>query len=154
MVQLLRISVSSVRWTSTLHQLPDQFGIRRRELERRQLLARNPPDLLAKERRRLTDEIAFEEMQLQRAARVRVGDRQNLVPDTHLAPEFFLYLARQAESAGLVSFAFAARKLPIACEVSVLQPAGDEKELPPLDDRGGHDDAGSIGHASGRGWNG
>ncbi len=111
------------------HQDRDQLRVGRRKLERREFLAPHPPHLLTEHRPRLPEHLAPEEMELDRALRIRVRRAEDFRADPRWDIQLFEQLARQAVLQRLVLVAFAAGKLPEALEVGALLPAGDEEPL-------------------------
>src|SRR5581483_2653144 len=90
----------------------DQFGVRGRELELGELRSGRPLQFLALLRLRLARDLAGEEMELDPAVDVGVGDREHFVADPGLDVQLFAQLARQAGGQRLAAVALAARKFP------------------------------------------
>ena len=112
-------------------RIVNQLRIGRRELERRELVASHPPHLLSELRPRLSEHLAPEEMELDRALRVRVGRGEDLRADPRWTSSSSSSSRARHVLQRFVLVALPAGKLPEALEVHALLPAGHEK--PPVD---------------------
>src|SRR4029450_10568097 len=91
--------------------------------------------VLTELRRRFSDRVAHEEVQLDRALGVDVGGRQQLLAHMGVEGELFLQFPGQATGEGFSGVAFAAGKLPVTFEVYAPRTASHEESAIALDDR-------------------
>src|SRR5712692_8347740 len=135
------------RSPSGLHKALNQLRVRRRKLERRELRARHPTDLLTELRLRLAEQFTPHEVQLDAPLGVGVRGGEHLIADAHVDVELFAQLAREARAKRLVVVALAAGKLPDAFEVHAALAPRHEKAAVLLDDRSRYDDCRRHSHS-------
>ena len=114
--------------------------VRRRKLQRPQLLARHPAHLLTLLRRRLTPDLTTQKVKLDSPIGVIVRCCQKLDADFCADVQLFAKLSRHARGERFSGVTFAAGKFPVAREMHAGLPSRDEKSIAPFDHRGRDDD--------------
>ena len=119
----------------------DQFVICGREGERTQIGAMNPPHFLSEHGTRVSDQFAFDEVQLDDPLRICVLGRQDLSPSMDGGIEFLADFPSKAVGERLPCVALSPGEFPITFEMYPTLPPGDEKRVAPPDHRRGDEDA-------------
>ena len=103
-------------------------------------MPQGPAHLLTHLRRRLPQQRAREEVQLDGAFGVIVNGREKFIADLRLDGELFPQLARKAHLERFAEFAFAAREFPQSFKVNAPVPACQKEAAVAFDDCSGDHD--------------